>query len=71
MMPAMRWADSSALILSRRSGHSGARREVHEVDGPKRQTVLVENFGFAADRVIVLADKKTSKADIRKALSPS
>jgi len=60
------FADSSALILRGVAGD-----EEHELKFEKAAAgtskALVDKFGFTADRVIVLTDKKTAKAEIDKA----
>ena len=68
MMPAMGWADSSALILSGTPG-TPEHAEKFAKWTAETEKVLKENFGFAPDRVIVLADKKTAKADITGAFT--
>jgi hypothetical protein len=62
------WADSSALILR---GVAGSPE--HEAKFVKwatgTQKALVEKFGFAPDRVILLSDKQTVQAEIQKAFA--
>jgi hypothetical protein len=62
------FADSSALILRGVGGD-----EEHEQKFEKWTTgtskALVDKFGFSADRVIVLTDKKTAKAEVDKAFA--
>src|SRR5437867_4526448 len=68
LLPSAAWADSSALILR---GVAGS--EEHEQKFEKWTTgttkALVDKFGFSADRVIVLTDKKTAQAEIQKAFA--
>ena len=61
-------ADSSALILSSVPGDEEHAEKFTKWTEATRK-VLVDKFGFAADRVIVLADKKTAKAEIQKAFA--
>src|SRR5438874_2393471 len=67
-LPASVLADSSALIIR---GVAGSPE--HETKFDKwtagTQKALVEKFGFAADRVTVLADKKSAQAEIQKAFA--
>jgi len=67
-IPTAAWADSSALILSGVPGD-----EEHAAKFAKwtadTQKILVDNFGFSADRVLVLENKKTTKADIQGAFA--
>lgn len=66
LLPAAAWADSSALILSGVAGTpEHAERFNKWTEGTRK--VLVEKFGFAPDRVIVLSDRKTAVDEIRKA----
>src|SRR5437867_1126394 len=68
LLPSAAWADSSALILR---GVAGS--EEHEQKFEKwtagTSKALVDKFGFSADRVIVLTDKKTAQAEIQKAFA--
>jgi len=61
-------ADSSALILS---GVAGSAEHDEKFDKWANGTskALVEKFGFSANRVIVLSDKKTVQAEIQKAFT--
>ena len=65
-LPASIFADSSALIIR---GVAGSPE--HETKFDKwtagTQKALLEQFGFSADRVIVLSDKKSVQAEIQKA----
>jgi hypothetical protein len=66
LVPTAAWADSSALILR---GVAGS--DEHEQKFAKwtagTTKALIDKFGFSPDRVIVLTDKKTVKAEIQKA----
>src|SRR5215471_9855562 len=59
-------ADSSALILSGVPGDTEHAEKFNKWSDTTRK-LLVDKFGFTADRVIVLADKNTAKAEIQKA----
>ncbi len=67
-LPGSILADSSALIIR---GVAGSPE--HETKFDKwttgTQKALVEKFGFSADRVIVLSDKKSVQAEIQKAFA--
>jgi len=67
-LPGSILADSSALIIR---GVAGSPE--HETKFDKwttgTQKALVEKFGFSADRVIVLSDKKSVQAEILKAFA--
>jgi len=66
LFPMYSVADSSALILSSVPGdEEHAERFAKWTDDTRK--ALIEKFGFAPERVIVLADKKTAKAEIQKA----
>jgi len=63
--PASAFADATALILSSVPGDpERAARFNKWTEGT--QKVLVSKFGFAADRVIILADKKATRDEVRK-----
>src|SRR5439155_19792348 len=68
LLPASVLADSSALIIR---GVAGSPE--HETKFDKwtagTQKALVEKFGFASDRLIVLSDKKSTQAEIQKAFA--
>jgi len=66
LFPAIASADSSALILSGLPG-SPAHAEKFAKWTESTRKILVEELGFSPDRVLVLADKKTTKADIEGA----
>ena len=65
-LPALAFADSSALILRGVGGDAD-----HDAKFAKwtagTQKALLEKFGFSADRVTVLTDKQTAQAEIQKA----
>jgi hypothetical protein len=66
LLPATALAESSALVLKTPAGSPEHEEKFKKwTDGTRK--ALVEKFGFAADRVIVLADKQTAQAEIRKA----
>ena len=58
-------ADSSALILRGVAGDEEHAEKFTKWTEETRKT-LVEKFGFSADRVIVLADKMTAQAEVKK-----
>lgn len=66
LLPATGLAESSALILQTPAG-SPEHEEKFKKWTEGTQKALIEKFGFAADRVIVLADKQTAQAEIQKA----
>ncbi len=67
-LPATALADSSALILRTPAGSPEHEEKFNKwTEGTRK--ALVEKFGFSADRVIVLADKKTAQAEIQKAFA--
>ncbi len=59
-------ADSSALIISGVPGDPEHAEKFNKWSETTRK-LLVDKFGFTADRVIVLSDKNTAKAEIQKA----
>jgi len=66
LLPAMALADSSALILTGVAGSpEHAEKFTKWTEGTRK--ALVDKFGFSADRVIVLSDKKTAQAEIKAA----
>ena len=68
LLPATALAESSALILKTPAGSPEHEEKFKKwTDGTRK--VLVEKFGFAQDRVIVLADKQTAQAEIRNAFT--
>ena len=67
-LPAVAFADSSALILSGVPG-SPEHAEKFTKWAEGTQKALVEKFGFSPDRVILLSDKKTTQADVRAAFA--
>ncbi len=66
LCPAYSLANSSALILSGVPGDADHAEKFNKWSETTRK-LLVEKFGFTPERVIVLTDKKTAKADIQKA----
>jgi len=68
LLPALALADSSALIIR---GVAGSPEHEQKFDKWTEGTrkALVEKFGFSADRVIVLSDKKSVQAEIQKAFA--
>ena len=60
------FADSSALIISGVPGDPEHTEKFNKWTETTRK-LLVEKFGFTADRVIVLSDKATAKPEILKA----
>jgi len=68
LLPVASLADSSALILSSVPGDDEHAEKFTKWTEATRK-VLVDKFGFAADRVIVLANKNTAKAEIQKAFA--
>ena len=68
LLPAAAFADSSALIIR---GVAGSPEHENKFDKWATGThkALVDKFGFSADRVIVLSDKKSSQAEIQKAFA--
>ena len=68
LLPATALAESSALILKTPAGSPEHEEKFAKwTEGTRK--ALVERFGFAADRVIVLADKRTAQAEIQKAFA--
>jgi hypothetical protein len=66
LLPVTALAESSALILKTPAGSPEHEEKFSKwTEGTRK--ALVEKFGFAADRVIVLADKATAQAEIQKA----
>ena len=61
-------ADSSALILRGVAGDAEHEQKFEKWTAGTSKA-LVEKFGFSADRVIVLTDKKTAQAEIQKAFA--
>ncbi len=68
LVPMAALADSSALILSSVPGSDEHAEKFNKwTEGTRK--ALIERFGFSADRVIVLSDKKTGQAEIQKAFA--
>src|SRR6516162_1919055 len=59
-------ANSSALIISGVPGDPEHAEKFNKWTETTRK-LLVDKFGFSADRIIVLSDKNTAKAEIQKA----
>ena len=68
LLPPAAFADSSALIIR---GVAGSPEHENKFDKwtVGTQKALVDKFGFSADRVIVLSDKKSAQAEIQKAFA--
>ncbi len=66
LFPIAALADSSALILSSVPGDAEHAEKFNKWSESTKK-LLVEKFGFSPDRVILLADKKTAKAEVIKA----
>src|SRR5262249_18107895 len=62
------FADSSALILRGVAGDPEHEQKFEKWTAGTAKA-LVDKFGFSADRVIVLTDKKTAQAEIQKAFA--
>src|SRR5689334_24622416 len=68
LLPVAALADSSALIIRGVAGDPEHEEKFNKwTEGT--QKALVEKFGFSADRVLVLADKKSVQAEIQKAFA--
>ena len=68
LIPVSALADSSALILRGVAGSpEHAEKFTKWTEGT--QKALVDKFGFTPDRVIVLADRMTAQAEIKKAFT--
>ena len=65
-VPKHAFANSSALIISGVPGDEEHAQKFNKWAESTRK-LLVDKFGFAGDRVIVLADKNSAKAEITKA----
>ncbi len=68
LFPLSALADSSALIIRGVAGDPEHEEKFNKWTAGT-QKALVEKFGFSADRVIVLADKKSVQAEIQKAFA--
>src|SRR5678815_1919148 len=68
LLPINALADSSALILRGVAGDEEHAQKFTKWTDDTRKA-LVDKFGFSADRVIVLADKNTAQAEIKKAFA--
>ena len=67
-VPAFALADSSALVLRGVAGDPEHEQKFEKWTAGTAKA-LVDKFGFSADRVIVLTDKKTAQAEIQKAFA--
>src|SRR5690242_8310546 len=68
LFPVSVLADSSALIIRGVAGDPEHEEKFNKwTEGT--QKALVEKFAFSADRVMVLADKKSAQAEIQKAFA--
>jgi hypothetical protein len=65
LLPVNVFADSTALILRGVAGDDEHAEKFTKWTEETRKA-LVDKFGFSADRVIVLADKMTAQAEIKK-----
>lgn len=68
LLPTLALADSSALILRGVAGDPEHEQKFEKWTAGTAKA-LVDKFGFSADRVIVLTDKKTAQAEIQKAFA--
>jgi hypothetical protein len=68
LLPCTALADSSALILRGVAGDAEHSEKFTKWADDTRKS-LVDKFGFSADRVILLADKATAQAEVRKAFA--
>ena len=68
LFPTAALADSSALILNGVAGSPEHAEKFNKwTEGTRK--ALVEKFGFSENRVIVLSDKNTAQAEVRKAFT--
>jgi len=68
LAPAMAWADSSALIIQGVGGSEQIEKKL-EKWGSGTRDALVQDMGFAKDRVILLAGDNTRKANVEQAFA--
>jgi hypothetical protein len=68
LLPVTALADSSALILRGVAGDPEHAEKFTKWSEETRKA-LVDKFGFSADHVILLADKMTAQAEIKKAFA--
>jgi hypothetical protein len=67
-IPVFAHADSSALILRGVAGDAEHEQKFEKWTAGTSKA-LIDKFGFAADHVIVLTDKRTAQAEIQKAFA--
>src|SRR5688572_33187355 len=68
LFPALAWADMSALIIQGVGGSETIEKKL-EKWGTSTRDVLVQDLGFAKDRVILLAGDSTRKASVEQAFT--
>ena len=68
LFPALAWADMSALIIQGVGGSEQIEKKL-EKWGTSTRDVLVQDLGFAKDRVILLAGDSTRKATVEQAFA--
>src|SRR5688572_2864150 len=68
LAPAMAWADSSALIIQGVGGSEQIEKKL-EKWGSGTRDALIQDMGFAKDRVILLAGDNTRKANVEQAFA--
>ena len=68
LFPALAWADMSALIIQGVGGSEQIEKKL-EKWGTSTRDVLVQDLGFAKDRVILLAGDSTRKASVEQAFA--
>src|SRR5262245_5388280 len=66
LFPVIAWADSSALILTSPGGLPEVTEKYAKWTAATR-AVLADKFGFAPDRILMLSDTKTTRAEIENA----
>src|SRR5438045_3046237 len=68
LLSARAFADSSALILRTLAGDAEHEEKFQKWTAGTTKA-LIDKFGFSADRVIVLADKKATQVEVQKAFA--
>jgi hypothetical protein len=68
LAPAMAWANSSALIIQGVGGSEQIEKKL-EKWGSGTRDALIQDMGFAKDRVILLAGDNTRKANVEQAFA--
>jgi len=68
LLPSLALADSSALILRGVAGDEEHEKKFDQWTAGTSKA-LIDKFGFSADHVVVLSDKKTVKVEIDKAFA--